>query len=79
MVFGLPQTIQSLRSHGWSWSGAERTGAKVRQRTLLDLGPHIEVATHDWPVLHRRIKEILAGHPPLSADCPCLTLRLAPT
>ena len=49
---------------------SERTGAKVRQRTLLNLGRHFDVAQHDWPVLCRRIDELLAGQLPLPPDCP---------
>ena len=30
---------------------SERIGAKVRQRTLLNLGRHFDVARSDWPVL----------------------------
>ena len=49
---------------------AERIGEKVRQRTLLNLGRHFEVAQHDWPVLCRRIDDILAGQLSLPPDCP---------
>ena len=49
---------------------AERTGAQVRQHTLLNLGRHFDVAQHDWPVLCRRIDDILAGQLPLPPDCP---------
>ena len=49
---------------------SERFGAKVRQRTLLNLGRHFEVAQGDWPVLCRRIDELLAGQLPLPPDCP---------
>ena len=45
---------------------SERIGSKVRQRTLLNLGRH--VAQGDWPVLCRRIDELLAGQLPLSSD-----------
>ena len=45
---------------------SERIGAKVRQRTLLNLGRHFDVARIDWPVLCRRIDDILAGQFPLS-------------
>ena len=48
----------------------ERTGSKVRQRTLLNLGRHFDVAQSDWPVLCRRIDELLAGQVPLTPDCP---------
>ena len=49
---------------------SERFGAKVRQRTLLNLGRHFDVAPNDWPVLCRRIDELLAGQLPLPPDCP---------
>ena len=49
---------------------SERSGAKVRQRTLLNLGRHFDVARSDWPVLCRRIDDLLAGQLPLPPDCP---------
>ena len=49
---------------------SERSGAKVRQRTLLNLGRHFDAARSDWPVLCRRIDDILAGQLPLPPDCP---------
>ena len=49
---------------------SERTGPKVRQRTLLNLGRHFDVDQGDWPVVCRRIEDILAGQLPLSPDCP---------
>ena len=49
---------------------SERSGAKVRQRTLLNLGRHFDVARSDWPVLCRRIDDILAGQLSLPPDCP---------
>ena len=49
---------------------SERIGPKVRQRTLLNLGRHFDVAQHDWPVLCRRIDDLLIGQLPLSPDCP---------
>ena len=49
---------------------SERTGAKVQQRTLLNLGRHFEVAREDWPALCQRIEDILAGQLPLSPDDP---------
>ena len=49
---------------------SERTGSKVRQRTLLNLGRHFDVAQSDWPVLCRRIDELLAGQLPLPPDGP---------
>ena len=49
---------------------SERSGSKVRQRTLLNLGRHFDVAPCDWPRLCRRIDELLAGQLPLPPDCP---------
>ena len=49
---------------------SERNGSKVRQRTLLNLGRHFEVAQSAWPVLCRRIDEGLTGQLPLDPDCP---------
>ena len=49
---------------------SERIGSKVRQRTLLNLGRHFEVAQSAWPVLCRRIDEVLNGQLPLNPDCP---------
>ena len=49
---------------------SERIGSKVRQRTLLNLGRHFDVAQSDWPVLCRRIDELLAGQLPLPPDGP---------
>ena len=49
---------------------SERTGSKVRQRTLLNLGRHFDVAQSEWPALCRRIDELLAGQLPLPPDGP---------
>ena len=49
---------------------SERIGSKVRQRTLLNLGRRFDVAQSQWPMLCRRIDELLAGQPPLSPDIP---------
>ena len=49
---------------------SERVGGKVRQRTLLNLGRHFDVAPDDWPVLCRRLDELLAGQLSLAPDCP---------
>ena len=49
---------------------SERIGDKVRQRTLLNLGRHFDVAQGDWPALCRRIDELLAGQLQLAPDCP---------
>ena len=49
---------------------SERIGDKVRQRTLLNLGRHFDVAQHDWPALCRRIDDVLGGQLQLAPDCP---------
>ena len=49
---------------------SERIGSKVRQRTLLNLGRHFDVAPSEWPVLCRRIDELLTGQWPLPPDGP---------
>ena len=49
---------------------SERSGSSVRQRTLLNLGRHFDVERGDWPLLCRRIDEILAGQLRLSEDIP---------
>ena len=49
---------------------SERIGSTVRQRTLLNLGRHFDVAPSEWPVLCRRIDELLTGQWPLPPDGP---------
>ena len=49
---------------------SERTGAKVRQRTLLNLGGHFGIPREQWPLLCQRIDEILDGQTPLLDDAP---------
>ena len=49
---------------------SERVDSKVRQRTLLNLGRHFEIAQPDWPALCRRIEEILTGQLALEHDTP---------
>ena len=48
----------------------ERLGHTVRQRTLLNLGRHFDIAQADWPLLCTRITDVLSGQAPLMADCP---------
>ncbi len=48
----------------------ERLGHTVRQRTLLNLGRHFDIAQADWPLLCTRIADVLGGQVPLMADCP---------
>jgi hypothetical protein len=38
-----------------------REGKSVKQRTLLNLGVHFDLAQDDWPSLTARIDEILHG------------------
>lgn len=40
---------------------SERIGGKVRQVTLLNLGRHFPTRQEDWPMLCRRIEEIISG------------------
>ena len=48
----------------------ERLGHTVRQRTLLNLGRHFDIAQADWPLLCTRITDVLNGQAPLMAECP---------
>ena len=48
----------------------ERLGHTVRQRTLLNLGRHFDIAQPDWPLLCTRIADVLSGQASLMADCP---------
>ena len=50
-------THRLVRSH--------RLSGKVRQQTLLNLGRHFSIPRHDWPLLCRRLDEILSGQLPL--------------
>ena len=49
---------------------SERIGDKVRQRTLLNLGRHFDIAREDWPALCQRIEALRAGQQSLYADVP---------
>ena len=49
---------------------SERDGARVRQRTLLNLGRHFGLARERWPLLCQRVEELLAGQMELPMDCP---------
>ena len=44
---------------------SERVGTKVRQRTLLNLGCHFEVAQEHWPHLCVRLDQLLSPQPGL--------------
>ena len=49
---------------------SRRDGAKVRQRTLLNLGSDFDLPKAKWPELCQRIDEILNGQAPLVDDTP---------
>ena len=49
---------------------SERTGTKVRQRTLLNLGGHFAILQAQWPALCQRVDEIRNGQTPLLDDTP---------
>ena len=49
---------------------SRRDGAKVRQRTLLNLGSDFDLPKTQWPDLCRRIDESLNGQAPLLDDVP---------
>ena len=46
---------------------SERRGARVRQRTLLNLGRHFSVPQADWPLLCTRIEQLLSSQDALLA------------
>ena len=50
-------THRLVRSH--------RVSGKVRQQTLLNLGRHFPIPRRDWPLLCRRLDQILSGQLPL--------------
>jgi transposase len=47
---------------------SERVGGKVRQITLLNLGRHFPIRQEDWPVLCRRLEEIISGQAALISE-----------
>lgn len=47
---------------------AERTGDRVRQRTLLNLGRHFDLPQPSWPRLCARIEALLGGQPDMLAE-----------
>jgi len=49
---------------------SERDGARVRQRTLLNLGRHFDVERDHWPLLCQRVEQILDGQGDLFGDAP---------
>lgn len=40
---------------------SERIGARVRQRTLLNLGRHFDIPQDDWPLLCTRLEQLLSS------------------
>ena len=44
---------------------SQRIAGKVRQLTLLNLGRHFAIPRHHWPLLCRRLDQILTGQLPL--------------
>ena len=55
--------------HAFRLARSERDGARVRQRTLLNLGRHFDIPKERWPLLCRRVGEILAARDSL-LRCP---------
>ena len=53
-------THRLVRSH--------RVSGKVRQQTLLNLGRHFAIPRHLWPLLCRRLDQILSGQLPLLTE-----------
>ena len=49
---------------------SERDGARVRQRTLLNLGRHFDIDRERWPLLCQRVEQILDGRVDLFGDAP---------
>ncbi len=49
-----------------------RTGGKVRQQTLLNLGKNFDLAKELWPQLCARIEQILAGQLSLIPEDPAV-------
>ena len=45
----------------------ERIAGKVRQITLLNLGRNFAIKQDDWPVLCRRIEQLLHPQPPFNS------------
>jgi transposase len=56
----------------------ERIGGKVRQMTVLNLGRNFSIKQDDWPLLCRRIEQLLQPQELLLAiDCPSALERVA--
>ena len=57
--------------HSYRLVRSERSGERVRQRTLLNLGSDFAVATEHWAVLCSRIEQLLERQGVLvELDCP---------
>ena len=57
--------------HSYRLVRSERSGERVRQRTLLNLGSEFAVATEHWAVLCSRIEQLLERQGVLvELDCP---------
>ncbi len=48
---------------------SHRLSGKVRQQTLLNLGRHFSIPRHHWPLLCRRLDQILSGQLPCCRRC----------
>ena len=53
-------TVQGESYYSHRLVRSERVGTKVRQRTLLNLGRHFEVAQEQWPQLCARLDQLLS-------------------
>lgn len=58
-------TVQGKSYYSHRLVRSERVGTKVRQRTLLNLGCHFEVAQEHWPLLCVRLDQMLSPQPGL--------------
>ena len=58
-------TVQGKSYYTHRLVRSERVGTKVRQRTLLNLGRHFEVAQEHWPLLCVRLDQMLSPQPGL--------------
>lgn len=58
-----PHTKKGDGGHYYTYRLVEsqRVGAKVQQRTLLNLGSDFSLPKEQWPILSKKIKEILCG------------------
>jgi len=58
-------TVQGESYYSHRLVRSERVGTQVRQRTLLNLGRHFEVAQEQWPQLCARLDQMLSPQPGL--------------